>query len=84
MNSKIETALQRLRDVIFRKDLPPDIRRTLFKAVDEIFHGQAEYEDQLQELRERIFRNPAFPDDLVGWLDDDFDLPDDDEDEENH
>jgi hypothetical protein len=43
--------------------------------------GQSEYEDQLRELRELLYRNPAFPDDLVGFWDDD--LPDDDDEDES-
>lgn len=45
--------------------------------------GHAEYEDQLRELRELLYRNPAFPNDLVGWLDDDFGFPDEEDEDES-
>jgi len=55
-------------------------RLELLDAAQNIMQGQSEYEDQLRELRELLYRNPSFPGDLVGWLDDDFDLPDDEDD----
>jgi|GEM_PF-2223027 len=42
---------------------------------------ESEYDDIIREAEMRGIRNPSFPDDLVGWLDDDFTYPDDDDDE---
>jgi hypothetical protein len=42
--------------------------------------AEDEVEDMIRDAEMQGIRNPAFPDDLVGWLDDDFDPPDKDED----
>lgn len=41
--------------------------------------AQINYEDALDELRMHSYRLPAFDDDYVGWLPDDFDDEDDDD-----
>jgi hypothetical protein len=38
--------------------------------------AEEEIEDMIRDAEMMGIRNPAFPDDLVGWLDDDFDPPD--------
>ena len=52
--------------------------------INELLHdarvGQKTYNDFIKELEMQLLRNPAFPGDLVGWLDDDFDDEDEDED----
>jgi hypothetical protein len=45
--------------------------------------SEDELEQLIWEAKNIGVRNPAFPDDLVGWLDDDFD-DDDDEDHDDH
>jgi hypothetical protein len=47
--------------------------------------AEEEIEDMIRDAEMQGIRNPAFPDDLVGWLDDDFDPPDKktDEDEDD-
>jgi hypothetical protein len=60
-----------------RKDL-----RYLHKAACD---AEEEIDEIIRDAEMMGIRNPAFPDDLVGWLDDDFDPPDKkkDEDEED-
>lgn len=82
MNSRLENAIQRILDAASKQDLPSDVRINLLRAANEVMNGQSEYEEQLQELRELLYRNPSFPGDLIGWLDDDFDLPDDEDEDE--
>jgi hypothetical protein len=41
--------------------------------------AEEEITDMIRDAEMQGIRNPAFPDDLVGWLDDDFDPPDKDE-----
>ena len=54
--------------------------RHLHEAASE---AEEEITDMIRDAEMQGIRNPAFPDDLVGWLDDDFDPPDKkDEDEE--
>ncbi len=54
---------------------------------DDLLFGKLEYEDLLLDAELRGIRNPSFPGDLIGWLDDDFGLgiygieEDDDEDD---
>jgi hypothetical protein len=44
--------------------------------------AEEEIEDMIRDAEMMGIRNPAFPDDLVGWLDDDFDPPDKKKDED--
>jgi hypothetical protein len=81
MNSRLENAIQRIFDLASKQGLPPDVRINLLRAARDIMQGQSEYEDQLRELRELLYRNPAFPDDLGGFWDDD--LPEDDDEDES-
>lgn len=37
-------------------------------------------DERIEELEAQLYRNPAFPGDEVGWLPDDFDDEDDDDD----
>ena len=81
MNTNYEEGLQRLFDLAKDSKMTLKMRRQLLRGVDQIIKGQIGYLDRIKELEELLYRNPAFPDDLVGWLDDDFD--DDDEDNED-
>jgi hypothetical protein len=54
----------------------PDQRkdyRHLHKAAQD---AEEEIDEMIRDAEMQGIRNPAFPDDLVGWLDDDFDFPD--------
>lgn len=57
------------KDPIKRKDF----RMLHQKAMD----AEEEFDEIVRDAEMMGIRNPAFPDDLVGWLDDDFDLPED-------
>lgn len=80
MNSHLENAIQRLLDVAQKEDLPSRIRIDILKSAQDVVEGHSEYEEQMRELRELLYRNPAFPDDLMGYWDDD--LPDEDEEDD--
>ena len=82
MNTNHEEGLQELFDLAKDANMTPRMRRQLLKGIDKLIKGQIGYLDRIMELEELLYRNPAFPGDLVGWLDDDFDLPDDDEDDD--
>jgi hypothetical protein len=76
--------LSRLKRALWHRsqdDNDPERRkdyRHLHKTASE---AEEEIEDMIRDAEMQGIRNPAFPDDLVGWLDDDFDPPDkDDED----
>src|SRR5689334_1277117 len=57
------------KDPLKRKDL----RMLHQKAQD----AEDEIDEIVRDAEMMGIRNPAFPDDLVGWLDDDFELPED-------
>jgi hypothetical protein len=48
--------------------------RSLHKAAQD---AEEEIDEIIRDAEMMGIRNPAFPDDLVGWLDDDFELPED-------
>ncbi len=82
MNFAHEDGIQQLLDLVRNRDMPQHFRKRLLSAIDQLHHGTREYENRIRELEEILNRNPAFPNDLVGWLDDDFDLPDDEDEED--
>jgi hypothetical protein len=55
------------KDPLKRKDL-----RLLHQKAQE---AEDEIDEIIRDAEMMGIRNPAFPDDLVGWLDDDFELP---------
>jgi len=82
MNTNYEEGLQRLFDLAKDSKMTLKMRRQLLRGVDQIIKGQIGYLDRIKELEELLYRNPAFPDDLVGWWDDDASYPDDDDEED--
>ena len=59
----------------------PDYAREWYEEIYyRLLWHEHDIEDVIEELLEQNIRNPAFPDDLGGWLDDDFD---DDEEEDS-
>lgn len=72
-----------------RRDIPPHHREFLDNLREELILGKAEVDDLIWDAELRGIRNPAFPGDLIGWLDDDFGLgiygieEDDDEDDDD-
>lgn len=82
MNSNHEEGLQELFDLAKSENMTPRMRRQLLHGIDKLIKGQIGYLDKIKELEELLSRNPAFPGDLVGWLDDDFDSPDDEDEDE--
>ena len=54
-------------------------RRLMWRSLN----AEDTYEDLIQELKDLMIRNPAFPGDMIGWLDDDFDKDEDDEDDDS-
>lgn len=83
MNTNHEDGLQTLFDLARDSNMTPNMRRRLLRGMDQIIKGQITYLDKIKELEELLYRNPAFPDDLVGWWDDDASYPDEDEEDEN-
>ncbi len=79
MSMSHEAGVQKLLDIAATANLPTRERLKILNAVEDILQGKAEYEERIQELEEQLLRNPSFPGDFVGWLDDDFTLPDDDD-----
>ena len=68
-----------LKNKVDDKRLPPYIHKFYQNLLDRLEAHQIDLDNAIREAQMQGLRNPAFPDDLVGWLDDDFD--DDDEDE---
>jgi hypothetical protein len=59
----------------------PETRKDLRYLHKTACDAEEEIDEIVRDSEMAGIRNPAFPDDLVGWLDDDFDPPDkDDED----
>ncbi len=81
----IDTAIKKIIKWLETNQLNADQREKLEDILDDLTTGKMEYEDLLLDAELRGIRNPAFPGDLIGWLDDDFGLDvygieDDDED----
>jgi len=68
----------RLRD----ERLSDEMRQWLKGVYNDLLYHESTIDDAIWEAKQKSLRNPAFPDDLVGWLDDDFDLPDDEDEED--
>jgi len=83
MNFAHEEGMQNLLDLIRNRQMPIHLRRQLLDAIDKLQHGQTQYEERIRDLEQLLLRNPAFPDDLVGWWNDDASYPDDDEEDES-
>jgi hypothetical protein len=71
----------------YRAEKDPKRKQDYRHLHETSMEAEEEVTDIVRDAEMQGIRNPAFPDDLVGWLDDDFDPPDDrkpkkDEDEE--
>ena len=53
--------------------LPPYIQKFYQNLLDRLKSHETDLKTAILEAQMQGLRNPAFPDDLVGWLDDDFD-----------
>ena len=53
--------------------LPPYVQKFYQNLFDRLEAHEMDLKDAIREAQMQGLRNPAFPDDLVGWLDDDFD-----------
>ena len=58
------------------KRLPKYMRDLYNKLYNRLLWHQDDVDEAITESLMQGLRNPAFPDDLVGWLDDDFDFDD--------
>ena len=58
------------------KRLPKYVRDFYERLNNRLLWHESDVEDAISEALMQGIRNPAFPDDLVGWLDDDFDFDD--------
>jgi len=76
-----DKVLKRLRLRIRDTAISDEMRQWLQDMYNDLFYHRMTLDDIIYEAEQSGIRNPAFPDDLVGWLDDDFD--DDDEDNED-
>jgi hypothetical protein len=55
-----------------RAEIDPD-RKSLFMKWHSATKGtETEFDEMLRDAEMHGVRNPAFPDDMIGWLDDDF------------
>jgi hypothetical protein len=70
----IDTAIRKITEWLEEGTLSEDDRRRLQNIQDNLLLGKLEYEDLLLDAELRGIRNPSFPGDLIGWLDDDFGL----------
>ena len=83
MSAKNSLWFQRLiRELKMEADTHPDpIEQSKYRHLLSIAQkGEDEIEQLIWEVKNIAIRNPAFPDDLVGWLDDDFDEEEEDDD----
>jgi hypothetical protein len=69
---------------LLRREVDPKKRDELRELIDDIDAGAYIYEKRLDDMEMWALRNPAFPGDMVGWLDDDLDDEDDDKDDEDN
>ena len=53
--------------------LPQYVRDWYEKLYKRLLWHESDVEDMVSEIVDQSIRNPAFPGDMVGWLDDDFD-----------
>ena len=79
----LDAVLDKLRRKMSDERISPEMRDWLNSIYDQLLYHESTIDDAIWEAQQINIRNPAFPDDLVGWLDDDFDYPDDEEDEED-
>jgi hypothetical protein len=77
-------SLSRLKRALWHRaqDETDPVKRKDYRHLHEVAsEAEEEIDEIVRDAEMQGIRNPAFPDDLVGWLDDDFDPPDkDDED----
>ena len=79
----LDYVLQQISEKMHDNNLPQEQRLWFSNLYDRLQNHETSVDDAIWEAKQIGVRNPAFPDDLVGWLDDDFDYPDDEEDEED-
>ena len=80
MTTPIDEVLMQLHAIVKNPKTRPQTRVMMAKWIQKIEAGRGDYEHVIAELNMRLLRNPSFPDDIVGWLPDDFDSDDDDTD----
>ena len=83
---RFQRLLRELKMELLRKLLHPDpIERSKYQhlLLFMVKKVRMKSEQLIWEAKNIGVRNPAFPDDLVGWLDDDFDDDDEDDEDEN-
>ncbi len=71
---EIDRIIVRLSKWLERRDIPPHHREFLENLHEDLMMGKSEIDELLWDAELRGIRNPAFPGDLIGWLDDDFGL----------
>jgi hypothetical protein len=78
MNLHHEDGVQKLLDIVGNTSIATRVRIEVLEALQDILAGKVAYDERIQELEMTLLRNPSFPDDLIGYWDDDF--PDDEDD----
>jgi hypothetical protein len=78
-NHHLEIALQNLYDLAQDPRLSASARRQIYNALRRLEAGVGDMEQEVLDLKMQLLRNPSFPDDLMGYWDDD--VADDDEDD---
>lgn len=73
MNLPYEDGIQKLFDIARDANLPTATRLEILSAIQDIMAGKARYDERIQELEMQLFRNPSFPEDLIGYWDDESD-----------
>lgn len=80
MSRKLEMLIQMLEDLVNDPTATDEERHIFNQLLNQATAAQREIDDILLDLKTLLYRNPSFPGDMVGWLDDDFDDDDADDD----
>ncbi len=78
----LKTVLDKLRRKMADERISPEMRDWMNSIYDQLLYHESTIDDAIWEAKQHALRNPAFPDDLVGWLDDDFDNEEEEDDED--
>lgn len=75
----LDYVLKQLGSRMQDEGLSPQERLWFNNLYNRLLNLEVDIDEAIWQAKQIGVRNPAFPDDLVGWLDDDFDDEDDDE-----
>ena len=58
-----------------RQETDPELKAEYWRMWGVAKSAESEYDEIIRDILMQGVRNPAFPDDMIGWLDDDFESP---------